>query len=219
SLPRKVIRGVSENMRVIGSWMARSGFRGIFGMDFVVKKDTVYPVEINPRFQNSTGLYTSLEKFQDRRHGTLFLLHIAEFLQKDDKVMRKYVRDFPFDELMRPLKGSQVILHNRLERNIVTGDLKPGVYRKEGRKFVLRKESASIADCHGRDDVLVTCAVPRRYSVIEPNAPICKIQLLREALEPERKRMLSPDVRSIVSRVYTKLGLKSESEVEVTVAG
>ncbi|MGB3057512.1 MAG: ATP-grasp domain-containing protein, partial [Candidatus Omnitrophota bacterium] len=58
-LPRKIIDGAVGNMRAIGEWMSRSGFRGIFGMDFVVKDETVYPVEINPRFQNSTSLYTS----------------------------------------------------------------------------------------------------------------------------------------------------------------
>lgn len=215
SLPKNIIKKVGENMRAIGSWMAEAGFRGIFGMDFVVKDDVVYPVEINPRFQNSTGLYTSLERMQHSKEGKLFLLHIAEFLQKDDKLMRKYIKDFPFDELMRPLKGSQVILHNRPRRNIVRGDLKPGIYQREGRKFVLKKESALISDCRGPEDVLVTCGVPRSYSVIEPNASICKIQMLREALEPEKKRKLSADVSRIISRVYNKLSLKSASEMRM----
>ncbi|MGB2599626.1 MAG: ATP-grasp domain-containing protein [Candidatus Omnitrophota bacterium] len=212
-LDKKVLKQAENIMRTIGTWMAGSGFRGVFGMDLVVKDGAVYPVEINPRFQNSTSLYTTLERMQPARKGALFLLHIAEFLQKNDKVMRKYVKDFPFEELLKPLRGSQVILHNLTARSVITGGLTPGVYSGEGRRLVLQKEGASIDDCR-RTDFLVTCGVPKSFMVIEPNAPICKIQSLREALDPSDRRSLSQDTRKAASNVYAKLKLKEEREVE-----
>jgi hypothetical protein len=212
-LEKKVIKQVKDIMRTIGAWMAGSGFRGVFGMDLIVKDGVVYPVEINPRFQNSTSLYTTLEGMQPARKGNLFMLHIAEFLQKNDRVMKRYVKNFPFEELMKPLRGSQVILHNRSQESVVAGGIAPGVYFREGKKIVLQKESASIGDCR-RTDFLVTCGVPAPLTVIGPNAPICKIQLLKEALDPSDKRKLSSETKKAVACVYAKFKLKKVRELE-----
>jgi len=214
-LDRKIIRQVQDHVRAIGEWMAEARFRGVFGMDFVVGNGTVYPVEINPRFQNSTSLHAALTGISRSRRGMLFLLHIAEFLQRNDKTMRRYVREFPFEELMRPLNGSQVILHNRMQRSIVTERLEPGVYRPEGRGLKLVRKGASLDACRNADDVLVTCGVPGPYMAIEPNAPVCKIQMRRSALEGTGKRKLSPGIRKVVSDIYDKFGIKDANKVEM----
>ena len=214
-LGRGMIRQVEDHVRVIGAWMAEAGFRGIFGMDFVVGDGAVYPVEINPRFQNSTSLYTVLSEMPRRRAGTFFLLHIAEFLQRDDRIMRKYIREFPFGDLMRPLNGCQVILHNRMQRSVVTEGLVPGAYRPEGRNLTFIREGSSLDVCRNNKDVLVTCGVPKAYTVIEPNAPICKIQTRGSALDPAGKRKLSPETKKIVAGIYSKFGLKDASKVEM----
>jgi hypothetical protein len=213
TLDKKILKQVKDIMDGIGTWMASSGFRGVFGMDLIVKDGKVYPVEINPRFQNSTSLFTVLESMQAGRKGSLFLLHAAEFLQKNDKVMRKYVKEFPFEELMKPLKGSQIILHNHVRQNVITGELTPGVYSREGRKLTLQKEGAALADCR-RTDFLVTCGIPASFVTVEPNAPICKIQSLKEALQPQGKRSLSPEMKRAVAAVYAGLKLKEVREVE-----
>jgi predicted ATP-grasp superfamily ATP-dependent carboligase len=213
SLDKETLEGVYKNMKAIGLWMASFGFRGIFGMDFVVKDGIVYPVEINPRFQNSTSLFTSLEGGRSSRSKAFFLLHIAEFLQKKDKMMKKYIKEFPFDSLKRPLKGSQIILHNRLKQKLVTGEILPGIYRKEGRKFLIKKRTASITDCKG-EDILITCGVPGLFTPVEANAPICKIQSLKEALGTTRRK-LTPGAAKAVSMVYEKLKLKEAKKVEM----
>ncbi|MEA3490138.1 MAG: ATP-grasp domain-containing protein [Candidatus Omnitrophota bacterium] len=218
-LGSEILDQVENHMRVIGTWMAGTGFRGIFGMDFVVDRRTVYPVEINPRFQNSTALYTVLNALSPRPGGSLFLLHVAEFLQGRDKVMKKYVRTFPGRELMRPVEGSQVIIHNRMSRNIVTGRLLPGIYRLEGRNLVFVRAGASLKDCRGRDDILITCGVPGPGTPVEPNAPICKVQIRTNALNPVNKRTLTSRNRKIVLNVYEKLSLKEAKKTELVGAG
>lgn len=56
-LPRTVLLTVSSQTQVIARRMVEAGFRGIFGVDFVVDADGLsYPCEINPRFQHSTAL-------------------------------------------------------------------------------------------------------------------------------------------------------------------
>ena len=108
-----VIEKVKEYTKKIGDRMSGAGYRGIFGMDFIVNEDTVYPIEINPRFQNSTSLYTMLNARLGHKERTLFLLHIAEFLQKRDERMCRYIEDFSEDDLLSPIEGAQIILHNK----------------------------------------------------------------------------------------------------------
>ncbi len=211
-LDKGLIGQVEHSVKTLGAWMAGSGFRGIFGVDFVVGDGTVYPVEIKPRFQNSTSLYTVLEGSGRPRKGSFFLLHVAEFLQRRDKLMLKYIRDFPARELMRPLKGSQIVLHNGTDRGIVTGNLTPGVYRQEDGDMKPVRESASLIDCGGPGDILVTCAVPKPFTVIDPDAPVCKIQMRNNAMDPADRRKLTREARKVVSWAYDKLSLKNVKE-------
>jgi len=211
---RGVIRQVEKHVGVIGKWMAGDGYRGVFGMDFVVDKGTVYPVEINPRFQNSTSLFTVLSSMSRSPENTLFLLHIAEFLQTDDKVIRKYVTEFPYRDLMRPLNGCQIIVHNRMRKNVATGMLAPGVYRMENGSPEFIGEGASLDLCQRPDDFLVTCGVPEPYKVIAPNAPVCKIQMRKNVMDPANKRELTGEAKEIVAAVYRKLALKDAEKVD-----
>jgi len=199
---------VRDQMRAIGEWMAASGFRGAFGMDFVVDGRKVYPIEINPRFQNSTSLYTAFQSRQKRRDNILFLLHIAEFLQGEDRRMRKYVEDFPEHRLAEKVKASQVILHNGMKRNIVTKALRPGIYHMKRQGLVFKRPSASLRDCRSGEDILITSGIPRQYTVVEPNAPICKVQMLANAVGVSDKRRLTSRTRRIIKDVYEKLGLR-----------
>ncbi|MBD3426441.1 MAG: ATP-grasp domain-containing protein [Candidatus Omnitrophica bacterium] len=209
-----LVRQVKSYMETIGRWMASSGFRGLFGMDFVVKDGTAYPVEINPRFQNSTSLLTVLHSLSANRKGTLFLLHIAEFLQDKDVLLRRYIKDFPAEELMRPVEGSQLIIHNRLEKRLVTGDLFPGVYRRQRKGLKHLKQGASLWDCSGPDEFLLTSGVPAPSLRVEPNAPVLKIQSRGNLLDISNKRRLTPETAKIVSLVYERLSLKKPGRVK-----
>ncbi len=214
---KDIIRKVEATVKVLGSWMSEKGFRGIFGMDLVTDGEDVYPIEINPRFQNSTSLYTVLENIQKPNMDPLFLLHIAEFLQDGDKILRKYVEEFSYDGLMAPVSGSQVIIHNQMRRSVVTGKLTPGVYRM--RKGNLEKVvgGASLSDVIMTGDILITCGVPDEFTVVEANTPICKVQTLGPVLDQGGRRMLSERIRTAISCVYDGLGLKEAEEEKVAV--
>ena len=214
-----ILEQVRSQMKAAGAWMAGASFRGVFGMDFVVRGGRVYPVEINPRFQNSTSLFTMLKAMSDDPENTLFLLHAAEFLGVKDRLMRKFINDFPVDQLMRPLKGSQVILHNRMARNVVSGRLDPGVYRLEGSGLKFLRPGATLASCRNCKDILVTCGVPQQGMPIEPNAPVCKIQMRESALDASSKRKLTRTAKKAVEAVYLKLALKEAVPEEAAVAG
>ena len=209
SLDRDIIRQVDETVKKTGRWMARSGYRGIFGMDFLVKDGKVYPVEINPRFQNSTSLFNSLQAAKG--HGWyLFVLHIAEMLRDEDRRAAGYVASFPAEELMRPLKGCQVILHNMGARGVIRGDVTPGVYKRTGEGYVLRERGAFIGGIQHERDILVTSGVPAKGTVIYPGAPICKVQSISGVLKDDRRTLTDEAARAVRS-VYGKLRLTRRS--------
>lgn len=46
----------------IGEWLAKRGYKGIFGIDFVYdqRKDNLYPLECNPRFTGAIPIYSQV---------------------------------------------------------------------------------------------------------------------------------------------------------------
>ncbi len=217
SVEKKVMSEVIRQTKVTGQWMARSGYRGIFGMDFIVKGNKVYPVEINPRFQNSTALHAAATVSQGDPSKALFLAHIAEFLREKDSVMDTYAENIDEDDLMFPIKGAQIIVCNGPSETVVTGEIFPGLYNMVLGELVRLSEKVSLADCETPGDIVITCGVPKRYTRIAPGASICKIQFLTNALELSGKRRLNPTARSMVRAVYGATKLKDLSGLEVPV--
>ncbi len=208
-----IIKQVKECTEKVGLWMAAAGYRGIFGMDFIVGDGIVYPAEINPRFQNSTSLHTILCACSGYSEKALFLFQIAEFLQSKDKHMRKYLDDFSDDDLMQTLDGAQLILHNRPEQAVVTENLIPGVYRGgETLKFV--ESEAVFKEHHTENDLLVTCGIPGRGTIVAGNAPICKLQTRKSILDVDNLTSLTTEGKELTSLIYDKLGLKAKQGIK-----
>jgi len=206
---RSVIRRVEACVNAAGMWMAERGYRGIFGMDLMVDKGEVYPVEINPRFQNSTGLHNSVKAAARSGKGVLFLAHAAEFLQRDDRRLREYVRSLKAEDFRRPVMGSQLIIHNRMERTVVTGGLSPGGYRPEEKKVTFVKEGAELTRGLEHGGMLITCGVPAPGMTAEPNAALCKIQARESILNGGDSRKLSKRAKKMVKEIYDRLGLEA----------
>jgi len=206
-LDETMINKVSCITKTIGKWMGEVGYRGIFGLDFIVdkEKEEVFPIEINPRFQNSTSLFTILEIIE-QNYGFLFLLHILEFLKQKDAYLREFCFNFPYEELMNKYQGSQIILHNYSHQTIVNREILPGVYEFSNNKLVYKGSGVSLIDCRKKDEILITCGVPFKNKIIEPSAPVCKIQT-RERITSFDYRSLNPNISKVVKQVYNMLNL------------
>lgn len=63
----------ADAARIVGDRLKSEGYRGIFGMDFLISEDELYVLEVNPRL---TGLTTLLAFIQ--REVPFLLLHILE---------------------------------------------------------------------------------------------------------------------------------------------
>jgi len=207
-LDKDIMREMKSQVGIAGRWMASAGYRGVFGMDFVVKENSVYTVEINPRFQNSTSMHNTLSGMKGSGEKAVFFLHIAEFLRDKDEKMRAFAEKFTEEELMDPVRGSQIVMHNRMKEGIVTGSCEPGIYSLREGRLVHIKISTSIADCVSSSEVLITCGVPRKNIEVAPNAPLCKIQFLGPALDSSNLKRFTPEAKRMIAEVYKKLSVR-----------
>ncbi len=95
-LDREVIDGIERTTRRIGNWLRRHGYRGAFGVDFLVHQGTPLFIEVNPRFQGSTHLSCHISVLADE--SCLMLEHLAALLRLPCPAQRRLheqVRDAP----------------------------------------------------------------------------------------------------------------------------
>jgi hypothetical protein len=74
----EVIRDLERSVGTVGEWMRGLGYRGAFGVDFLVKDGTPLFTEVNPRFQGSTHLSNLLSR--SLGESCLFTDHLAALL-------------------------------------------------------------------------------------------------------------------------------------------
>lgn len=80
-LDEHVVDQVDDAVRQIGWWLGRYGYRGAFGVDFLVIDGVPLFTEVNPRFQGSTHASCRLSVESDE--SCLLLEHLAAFLDID----------------------------------------------------------------------------------------------------------------------------------------
>lgn len=201
----------------VGRWMASSGYRGIFGMDFVLSGGCAYPIEINPRLQNSTSLLTELEAISFLEEDPLIILHLAQLLAEEDKNIREELSRVEEDLLMRPVRGSQITLHNPLQRSIINRRVEPGVYEVERGELKRLKSTASLTPDMPEGSFLITSGLLSAGSEVAPNAPLCKIELLGRAVDRSRvslKRELALAVKAVYRAMELEMIPESSLKLE-----
>ena len=214
SLDKKTIDEVIRITQIIGGWMGSYGFRGVFGMDLMVSEEKVYPLEINPRFQNSTALFDTLKVISGQDKNMLFLLHVLQFLQGEDVAIQAFLKKYPYEEFMTPLQGAQVILHNKVGKNKIKRSVLPGVYNYDGTNFSYQRPEALLSEKVKTDEILLTCAVPGKGVVIEDNSPLCKIQCLKKVVGDYDNIHLNEDISQIIGTIYDGFIFEKINEAE-----
>jgi hypothetical protein len=107
--------------RTVGRALAEDGYRGVYGVDFVLGDDgQPYVIEVNPRLVASIALYTQLELEAGRL--PLLARHVLAFLDPEADTL-------PLDTHLEPVEGSQVIVHELSgESRVVGGAVPTGAY-------------------------------------------------------------------------------------------
>ncbi len=193
-----------EYVRKIGDYLKSSGYRGIFGLDMVLDKETgkLFVVECNPRLLGSFPTLTMVQNLAGEI--PIIAFHIAEFLGLDYEINIEKVRM----EMRKPKKGAQLILYNKIgTRAKNTGTLKPGVYVSEKDSITYRRPGYKLSDIK-EDEFIIADDVPFEGTVFRPNERILRILSLHPMMDVETYK-LNGWTRKIVEKVYSFLGLEA----------
>ncbi len=171
-------------VKMVGQVMQIKGYRGIFGIDFVVdeKEQEIYPVECNPRLLGSFPAYTMAQKINQEIPFLFF--QVLEFLGSDyqidaDEISKKSATD---------LAGAHFHLYNlHNEPVIVDRQIKPGIYRLDNQqKLNWLRDGFDLSHLQHETEFIVTDGVPIKGAVFPPKARILRILTKRAVLEDNK---------------------------------
>src|SRR5579862_2055579 len=189
---------IVEQTAIVGRWLASLGYRGLFGLDFVLDPmlSKAYAVDLNPRWQGSTAPLTLAECKAGRLPLAVADLACRIGLMSESDVLRHG------DEFLRPVNVSHVSL--RCPDSIwseVTGTLRPGVYTLSGGlkscELAFAREGLRLTDLAAPDEILVAGGVPRPGTLLAPKS---------HALRFTSERRMT-DVYQAAGKLYEALAL------------
>ncbi len=150
--PDIVHHQTQEVASIIGSELASHGYKGIFGVDFIITPDNeVYVIEINARLTGYSHVISDLQM----QNGKIpfMLLHALELGNFDYDVTD--VTALPSTGRYKK-QASLLVMSNPLEEPLVMKHhIKPGVYRQVGNKVEFVKDAFSLQALRGDDKMLI----------------------------------------------------------------
>ena len=149
-LDPSIVDQLDARTHTVGQWLSHHGYRGTFGVDYLVRDGEALFTEVNPRFQGSTS--TSARLSVRAGHACLYLEHLAAMLGEPA----------PPPVTLRETMGwieplSSVVVHWRGTESA----------RLDVRALIAELHSA-VPGCH------VDVAAPERV-VVDPGATVCRI--------------------------------------------
>ena len=201
----KISKQAYEYTQKIGDHFKKLGYKGIFGLDFVLSKKTnrLYVIECNPRL---LGSYPTLNMAQLlNNEPPLLAFHILEFLNIDYQIDIKEI-----NKLIRQKKnGAQMILHNlsgHWARN--RNEIKAGVYGLENNKLKYLRTGYDLKHLKDKEEFLLADGVSLKKSHFSPNRRLCRILTLNSVLDDSKYKELTPWAKKVAEIVYESFSMK-----------
>lgn len=171
----------------VGEEMGRSGFLGVFGMDFLLDGDDIFALEINPRFQGSTALLTALQV--ERGEIPLVALQVLQHSGLIDRVPTDSL-DLLEEAWSIPYEGAHLVLHaTEADPGLFQHELTAGVYRLLGDRLTRAREGDSVAELCSANEWVVLDNLPLPDITVIPGA--------RTAMVQTRAQVLAEDLMSL----------------------
>lgn len=130
----------------VGESLKRAGYKGIFGIDFLLDDDgKMFVIEVNPRITGATPLLAAL--FNDEETVPFYMLHILELGQFDYEIESRSAK---FDD-----DGALVVFHSLENYDVIVRD-KPssGTYVVDGGRLIKISGNLDIKKLKPREWVL-----------------------------------------------------------------
>ena len=189
---QRVQDGAEKLVRDLGTYMAKRGYKGMFGMDLVVdKEERVWPIECNSRYTGAFPTYT----WASMKNGEIPLdvWHLREFMDVPYEMDIEKIQQ----QNRQPKQGAQILMHNlegvsvRVEGNVKAGPGRNLLHLAKPNEFVL------------------TDGVPLRGQTLKPAERLGRL-LFNRAIVDKTGRLL-PEIQELVKRLYQQFKLQRYS--------
>ncbi len=111
--PSNIIEKVKQITQEFSTIIDKMGYRGFFGLDFMVDQKNVYLLECNPRLTASFAFYHDIEINQ--QITSLFLLHLIQFLEINYQINIKPEQQRFYNQ---NIIGSEITAKNKTGKTI-----------------------------------------------------------------------------------------------------
>jgi len=201
--PDIVHHQTQEIASIVGSEMARHGYKGVFGVDLIITPENeVYAIEINARLTGYSHIISDLQIIDGKI--PFMLLHTLELGNLDYKVV---------DMAALPSAGrykkpaSLMILNNPLDGDLrLKHYIRPGVYKQVGNKVEFVRPGYSLQDLRGDNQMLIFSR-HAEGDLVERGRRVLKVMLYGKTMA--KNGDLNAKGRSIIAAVKNTFELES----------
>lgn len=194
---------IFDYTKKIGRFMAEEGYKGIFGLDFIVGENGQTDlIEINPRLVGSIPVYTKLQI--ENGEYPFLAIHLSGFV-REKSVKKPQPRQSYSDWIKeKNFSASQLILRNTIKKPFtLEKTLVSGIYKTEKGKFEFVRKSYFIGSKLSSQEILIQCA--SQNSLINPDMEYANIQASYGII---KQGGLSKEFSHVVRFVLDKIKLK-----------
>jgi len=188
----------------LGDYLREVGYRGIFGLDFILQQDTgkLFVIECNPRWLDSLPVLTQAQVLNNE--PPILAFHLMEFLGIDYKIDLEKINY----QMRVNRKGAHLLLHNLTDQTLRVGFLvKPGVYRYQNSRLDYQRSGYRLADLKTEDEFLVVDKLKPVRALYAPHKRVARIITLRGVLN--NKANLTPWAKEVVKAIYHSFGFQA----------
>lgn len=189
----------------IGAYFKRIGYKGIFGIDFVLdeQEQRLYVTECNPRL---LGSFPTLTMAQIKNNEPpIIAFHLLEYLNADYEIDVQEINAL----MRRPKIGAQMFPHNLTGQWARSNaEVSPGVYRLKSQIFLeFIRPGYAMKHLQTEDEFLLTDGILPKKAHYSPNRRLGRILTLRSVLS-EDKKTLADEARKIALAVHDAFKLR-----------
>lgn len=182
---KKVLFQAKEAIDKVGSYFKRIGYKGIFGLDFILdeREENLYVVECNPRLLATFPVLTMVQV--GNGEPPIIAFHLLEYLNVPYDIDVRKINS----QMWQKKEGAQMFLHNPLQKSIkIKKDFKAGVYIKKKNKINFSREGYNLSHIKKDNEFLFTDGIPLKSSFFKKNQRI-RIVSKKGVLEKNGKKI------------------------------
>jgi hypothetical protein len=188
----------SKMARGIGEELERLGYKGVFGVDFLVNdKNEVYLIEVNARLTGMTHLLTSL--YKNENSIPFYLLHILE--------LGRYPYKIKDSSYSFPGSGSLLIVHSQSNKtNVIKNQPRSGTYRLVNGSLLRLSDNIELAKLQ-RGEFIIEAYNPTGHHT--PKGGRIANLLFKESVIDKNTQVLYNTATEVIKAVRDKIQLET----------